>query len=53
MENRTYAEVTCAGRNPTRRLCKTNNAGNNHKQNIQKNYAWQVQKTDSENKETI
>ena len=33
-ENRTYAEVTCAGRNPTRRLSKTNNADNKYKQNI-------------------
>ena len=32
-ENHTYAKVTRAGRNPTRRLSKTNNADNNHKQN--------------------
>ena len=34
IENRTYAEVTCAGRNPTRILSKTNNADKNQKQNI-------------------
>ena len=33
-ESRTYAEVIRAGRNPTRRLSKTSNADNNHKQNI-------------------
>ena len=32
--NRTYAEVTRAGRNPTTKLGKTSNADNNHKQNI-------------------
>ena len=33
-ENHTYAKVTHAGRNPRRRLSKTNNANNKHKQNI-------------------
>ena len=33
-ENHTYAEVTHADRNPARRLSKTNNAVNKHKQNI-------------------
>ena len=32
-ENCTYAEVTRAGRSPTRRLSKTNNAKNKHKEN--------------------
>ena len=36
-ENHTYAEVIRAGRNPTRRLNKTSNADNNHKQNIYEN----------------
>ena len=33
-ENRIYAEVKLTGRSPTRRLSKTKNAGNKHKQNI-------------------
>ena len=33
-ENRTYAEVTRAGRNPTKRLSKSNNVDNKHKQNM-------------------
>ena len=32
--NRTYGEVTRAGRNPTSNISKTNNADSNHKQNI-------------------
>ena len=35
-ENCTYAEVTRAGRSPTRRLSKTNNAKNKHKENTWK-----------------
>ena len=33
-ENRTYAKATRVGRNPTRRLRKTNNADNKHKESI-------------------
>ena len=50
-ENSTYAEVTHADRNPTRRLCKTNNVNNN--KTYMKNYTQQVQQAISEDKETI
>ena len=33
-ENRTYAEVTSPGRNPRRRLSKTDNTDNKRKENI-------------------
>ena len=52
-ENRTYAEVTRGCRNPARGVIKTDNAGSNQKHSPHKNYAQQVQQTNSKDKRTI
>ena len=52
-KTRRYAEVTCSGKNPTRRLSKTKNADNNKKQNAQKTLLSKSKENDSEDKGTI